>query len=166
MSRRRLPRQPAATQTMPKFATPRSLAEGSVGRALGLLGWTRALALRQRVLDLFAQLPNPDPRALHALGEAIGGSDPKTLEAFMDLVNGWLSARLNEGVQGKAQTMRVAETWEKVNRAARDVEIYNLERKPLVFCGLRGAGGRRAQLSKSGWAQWASRGFAWAARCD
>jgi DNA polymerase-3 subunit delta' len=28
---------------------------------------------------------------------------------------------------------RLAETWEKVNRAAREVEIYNLERKPLVF---------------------------------
>lgn len=108
------------------------LAEGSVGRAVGFLDGA-ALALRQRVFDLFAQLPDPDPRALHALGETIGGTDPKTLEAFMDLVNGWLSARLNEGVQGKAQTMRVAETWEKVNRVAREVEIYNLERKPLVF---------------------------------
>ena len=28
---------------------------------------------------------------------------------------------------------RVAETWERVNRAAREAEIYNLERKPLVF---------------------------------
>ena len=28
---------------------------------------------------------------------------------------------------------RVAEVWEKVNRAARDVETYNLERKPFVF---------------------------------
>ena len=28
---------------------------------------------------------------------------------------------------------RTAEVWEKVNRAARDVETYNLERKPLVF---------------------------------
>jgi DNA polymerase-3 subunit delta' len=27
----------------------------------------------------------------------------------------------------------VAQTWEKVNRAAREVETYNLERKPLVF---------------------------------
>jgi len=108
------------------------LAEGSVWRALGLLDGP-ALALRQRVLDLFAQLPDPDPRALHALGESIGGTDPKTLEAFMDLVNGWLSSRLNEGPQGKAQAMRVAETWEKVNRAAREAEIYNLERKPLVF---------------------------------
>jgi DNA polymerase-3 subunit delta' len=107
-------------------------AEGSVGRALTLLDGA-ALALRERTLQLFTQLPDPDPRALHALGEAIGGTDPKTLEAFMDLVNGWLSARLRDSSQGKAQMARLAETWEKVNRAAREVEIYNLERKPLVF---------------------------------
>jgi DNA polymerase-3 subunit delta' len=29
--------------------------------------------------------------------------------------------------------MHLAETWEKVNRAAREAEAYNLERKPLVF---------------------------------
>jgi DNA polymerase-3 subunit delta' len=107
-------------------------AEGSVGRAFGLLDGP-ALALRQRVLDLFAQLPDPDPRALHALGEAIGGSDPRTLDTFMDMVNGWLSVKLGESAQAKPQMARVADTWEKVNRAARDVETYNLERKPLVF---------------------------------
>jgi len=107
-------------------------ADGSVARALRLLDGP-ALALRQRVLDLFAQLPNPDPRALHALGDALGGSEPATLAAFMDMVNGWLSARLGNGAQGKPQMARVAETWEKVNRAAREVETYNLERKPLVF---------------------------------
>jgi DNA polymerase III subunit delta' len=125
----------AATGRDPSEADVRRAAEaseGSVGRALGLLD-ASALALRQRVLELFAQLPNPDPRALHALGEAIGGSDPKTLEAFMDLVNGWLSAQLVETSRGRAQMARVAETWEKVNRAAREAEIYNLERKPLVF---------------------------------
>ena len=37
-------------------------AEGSVARAIGLLDGS-ALALRQRVLELFAQLPDPDPRA-------------------------------------------------------------------------------------------------------
>ena len=116
----------------PEFRQAAEAAEGSVGRALGLLDGP-AIALRQRVLDLFAQLPEPDPRALHALGEAIAGTDPRTLEAFMDMVNGWLSARLGEGAQQKAQMARVAETWEKVNRAARDVEAYNLERKPLVF---------------------------------
>jgi len=106
--------------------------EGSVGRALALLDGP-ALALRQRILDLFAQLPNPDPRALHALGEAISGADPKTLETFMDLVNGWLSRRLTEGSQGPAHLARVAEAWEKINNVARDAEAYNLERKLLVF---------------------------------
>ena len=106
--------------------------EGSVGRALSLLDGP-ALALRQRMLELFDQLPNADPRALHALGEAIGGTDPRTLQAFMDLVNGWLAARLEAGAQGNAQMARVAEIWDKVNLAAREVETYNLERKPLVF---------------------------------
>jgi DNA polymerase III subunit delta' len=116
----------------PELREAAEVSEGSVARALGMLEGP-ALALRKRVLELFAQLPDPDPRALHALGDALGGSDPKTLEAFMDLVNGWLSARLGDGVQPTPQMVRVAETWEKVNRAARDVEIYNLERKPLVF---------------------------------
>lgn len=116
----------------PEVRQAADMAEGSVGRALGLLDGA-ALALRQRMLELFAQLPDPDPRALHALGEAIGGTDPRTLEAFMDMVNGWLSAQLMRRTQPAAQLARVAETWEKVNRAAREVETYNLERKPLVF---------------------------------
>jgi len=105
-------------------------AEGSAGRAFALL---EGQALRQRVLNLLAQLPDVDARALHALGDAMGGTDPKALEAFMDLINGWLSARLGDAGQEKVRMARVAETWEKVNRAARDAETYNLERKPLVF---------------------------------
>ena len=85
------------------------------------------------MLELFAQLPNPDPRALHALGDALGGSEPQTLASFMDLVNGWLSARLDGGASQIPRMARVAQVWEKVNRAAREVETYNLERKPLVF---------------------------------
>jgi DNA polymerase III subunit delta' len=107
-------------------------AGGSVGRALRFLDGP-ALALRQRMLDLFAQLPDPDPRALHALGDAIGGSEPQTLHAFMDMVNGWLSSRLGGDATQASHMARVALTWDKVNRAARDVETYNLERKPLVF---------------------------------
>jgi DNA polymerase-3 subunit delta' len=107
-------------------------ADGSVARALALLDGA-ALALRQRVLELIDQLPNPDPRALHALGDALGGSDPAPLETFMDMVNRWLSEQLNRDDTRLTRMERVAETWDKINRAARDVEIYNLERKPLVF---------------------------------
>jgi DNA polymerase-3 subunit delta' len=106
--------------------------DGSVGRALRMLDGP-ALILRQRVRDLFAQLPNPDPRALHALGDALSGSEPQTLSTFMDMVNGWLSDRLDADVYDIAQMAMTAQAWEKVNRAAREVESYNLERKPLVF---------------------------------
>ena len=109
-----------------------SAADGSVARALSLLN-SPVLALRQRVLDLFAQLPEPDPRALHALGDALGGNEPQTLAAFMELVNDWLSARLSIGTPAMPEMARTAEIWEKVNSAARDVGTYNLERKPLVF---------------------------------
>jgi DNA polymerase-3 subunit delta' len=108
------------------------VADGSAGRALSLLD-EKARALRRRVLDLIAQLPEPDPRALHTLGDALGGTDPRDLETFIDLVNGWLSERLTGGKGPLVRMARVAETWEKVNRAAREAETYNLERKPLVF---------------------------------
>jgi DNA polymerase-3 subunit delta' len=116
----------------PELSEAAAAADGSVARALALLD-RAALALRQRVLDLIGQLPDPDPRALHALGDAIGGTDPETLEAFMDLVNGWLSEQLRGTAYALPRMARLAETWDKVNRAARDVETYNLERKPLVF---------------------------------
>lgn len=107
-------------------------ADGSVARAMALLD-DKALALRQRVLDLFAQLPDPDPRALHALGDSLGGSEPATLAAFVDMVNAWLNARLHGGRQETPRLARLAEVSSRINRAARDVDTYNLERKPLVF---------------------------------
>ncbi len=107
-------------------------AEGSVARAINLLD-EDALALRQRVLELFGQLPDPDARALHALGDALGGNDPQSLATFMDLVNGWFSRQLDRDTPKLSQLARTAEVWEKVNTAARDVDTYNLERKPFVF---------------------------------
>lgn len=107
-------------------------AEGSVARALALLGG-ETLALRKQVLDLLAALPRVDAGALHALGEALSGTEPQTLAVFMDTVNGWLAARLEGGKPELAGLARVAETWAKVNGAAREVDIYNLDRKPLVF---------------------------------
>jgi DNA polymerase-3 subunit delta' len=107
-------------------------ASGSVGRALALLEGP-ALALRERVLALLDQLPNADPNALHALGEALGGSDSAPLAAFVDTVNGWLSARLASGEGDKRALVRTAEAFSAINAAARDADTYNLERKPLVF---------------------------------
>ena len=101
-------------------------------RALDLLD-RDALDLRNRVATLLERLPDIDPRALHALGERLSGTDPVTLAAFLDAVNGWLSARLAASPHDRARLDRVAQAWERVNTAAREVDEYNLERKPLVF---------------------------------
>ncbi len=118
----------------PALIAASEIAEGSVGRALGLLDG-EALKLHQRTADLLKTLPHVDPRQLHALGDALGGSDRTTLAAFLDSVDRWMSDRLRIGPPevNLAQLARLAEVWEKINRAARDVESFNLDRKPLVF---------------------------------
>ncbi len=107
------------------------LAEGSVGRALAMIDGP-ALALRQRVSQMLDRLPETDPLALHALGDAMAGVDPQPLATFVDTVNAWLSAQLNVQ-QDTGRMARVAEAWDKVNLAAREAQEFNLERKPLVF---------------------------------
>lgn len=118
----------------PKLAEAAAASEGSVARALMLLGGD-ALTLQQKTTALLDSLPNPDPRALHALGEAIGGTDRATLQAFVDGVDRWMAARLRTADPNAElpRLARLAEVWEKIGRAARDTEAYNLERKPLVF---------------------------------
>jgi len=120
----------------PALAEAAEAAEGSVARALTLLGGD-ALKLHQRTAALLATLPRVDPRELHALGDALGGSDRVALAAFIDSIDRWVGERLrSDDANANAnlpRLARLAEVWEKINRAARDTESYNLERKPLVF---------------------------------
>src|SRR6202163_342132 len=120
----------------PALVEAAEAAEGSVARALTLLGGD-ALKLHQRTAALLAILPRLDPRELHALGDALGGSDRVALAAFVDSVDRWVSERLrSDDANANAnlpRLARLAEVWEKINRAARDTAEYNLERKPLVF---------------------------------
>ena len=109
-------------------------AEGSVGRATMLIAGD-ALGLQQRTAALLATLPHVDPRALHALGDALGSNDRTAIAAFVETIERWMSERLRvpDPNANLARLARLAEVWEKINRAARDTESYNLERKPLVF---------------------------------
>lgn len=110
--------------------------EGSVSRALNLLGGG-ALKLHQRTASLLNTLPHVDPRELHALGDALGTSDRVALGAFVDSVDRWIGERMRaDDANANAnlpRLARLAEVWEKINRAARETKSYNLERKPLVF---------------------------------
>lgn len=114
------------------IAAAAAAADGSVGRALQLLGGA-ALKVRERVSELLAALPSVDPMALHALGDALGRADPQTFTTFVDTVRDWLSTRLARGAGEPARLAQVAQVWEKLNRAAREVEVFNLDRKPMVF---------------------------------
>ena len=90
------------------------------------------LALRQKVTELLTALPATDPQALHALGDQLD-RDRGLLEVFVGAVRDWLSARLDTEANNPGRLARTADLWDRLNRSARDVEIYNLERKPLVF---------------------------------
>src|SRR5579863_7249934 len=107
-------------------------ADGSVARALAFLD-EDALALRQQALEALEALPTLDANALHALGDAIAGTDPQRLAAFIDTINAWLAQRLDRNADEIERLARLAEAWERINAAARDAAEYNLERKPLVF---------------------------------
>ncbi len=145
---RKLPLRPLATDDVlraasnaagiapddPALAEAVEASEGSVSRALTLLGGD-ALKLQQRTAALLATLPQVDPRELHALGDALGTSDRVALAAFVDGIDRWMAERLRAGDANAnlPRLARLAEVWEKIVRAARDTESYNLDRKPLVF---------------------------------
>jgi DNA polymerase III subunit delta' len=117
----------------PHIVAAAAAADGSVARAMALLDQD-ALQLRQQALDLLEGLPALDANALHALGDALAGTDPQPLAAFVDTVNGWLSRRLDlDAAGGLGRLARLAEVSERINAAAGDAAEYNLERKPFVF---------------------------------
>ncbi len=118
----------------PALIEAAELSEGSVSRALALLGGD-ALKLQQRTTALLDTLPRVDPRQLHALSDAMGLSDRASLAAFVDSIDRWVGAQLRgaDANANLARLARLAEVWDKISRAARDTESYNLERKPLVF---------------------------------
>jgi DNA polymerase-3 subunit delta' len=146
---RKLPMRPLATDDViraaaqsisrpaddPALAEAAAASEGSVAHALTLLGGD-ALKLQQRTAAMLATLPKVDPRELHALGDSIPLSDRVALATFIDSVERWISERLRTDGRSNAnlpRLARLAEVWEKIARAARDTQDYNLERKPLVF---------------------------------
>jgi DNA polymerase III subunit delta' len=106
-------------------------ARGSVARAITLAGGPM-LALREKVAGLLSALPSTDPHALHAIGDQLD-RDRGLLEVFVSAVSDWLSGRLDTEAGNLTRLARTADLWERLNRSARDVEIYNLERKPFVF---------------------------------
>ena len=103
---------------------------GSVRHAIALL-LGEGLEVRNLTEDLLAKLPAVDGEALHKLGDKLYGGD--ALYVFADVVEDWLAQAATQTGAAPARLARFAETWENVRRAAAETDVYNLDRKPLVF---------------------------------
>jgi DNA polymerase III subunit delta' len=115
----------------PEIRQAAAAADGSVAKALSFLSGP-GLALREQVQKLLATLPAPNPKSLHALGDALWNDD-EAFDAFVDTVREWLEARLRTQPPEPRRLARVAAAWEKISRSVSDVDEFNLDRKPLVF---------------------------------
>jgi DNA polymerase-3 subunit delta' len=107
-------------------------AEGSVARALMLLEG-EALGVHKRIAGLLEALPQTNMRELHALGDQVGGTDRASFTVLVDAIDRWLSQRLRAEPVDLPRLAKVSEVWEKLSRAARETESFNLDRKPFVF---------------------------------
>ncbi|MTW16325.1 DNA polymerase III subunit delta' [Rhodoplanes serenus] len=107
-------------------------ADGCVARAIALSGGP-ALALRERVAALLDQLPDLDPRGLHALGDALERADRDVVEAFVETVRDWLGRELHRPPQDLRRLAPLADAWQRLDTAARDALTLNLDRRALVF---------------------------------
>jgi DNA polymerase-3 subunit delta' len=113
-----------------QFSSAAEASQGSVGRALSLmLGGEDGLEILEMTRNVLARLPNIESASIAALGDKLRGDN---LGVFAEAVEDWL-AEAATGDGDPARLARFAEAWEKVRRATATAEIYNLDRKPLVF---------------------------------
>ena len=111
-----------------------SLGEGSVRRAIQMLD-EDATALIGEVSALLEALPGVDLKRVLALAESLarrGAEDAFGLA--LDTVARWAGEQLQmKATAGPARLAPLVEVCEKVARAATEVDIYNLDRRPLVL---------------------------------
>jgi DNA polymerase-3 subunit delta' len=103
---------------------------GSVRHALELL-LGESLEVRNLTTDLLARLPALDGEGLHALGDRLRRNEELTI--FAETVGDWVAAAATDTAQPTARLARLATAWENIRRATVEAEVFNLDRKPLVF---------------------------------
>lgn len=124
------------------------LADGSVGRALVLLGGG-GLALQSRIDQILAGLPKLDLRAVHALSDELQPlAQDRKFQLFMDLLQTTLgrlisAAAMDQGAErdrelarrliGPERLATFAELWETLAREKAEAVTLNLDRKSLIL---------------------------------
>ena len=109
-------------------------AEGSLRRLLELLDPKR-LALLDELSRLLAGLPALPMSRVLAFAEKLGGRGGEAeFELVLDAVQHWASERIRRDAEHGARRLApLAELCDKVADAARSVDTYNLDRRPLIL---------------------------------
>lgn len=117
-----------ASLGQPADPTPAMLASGGARAAL------RMADPGERALRAEAELAfSAGGKAVRSLAEGLAGrANGERFEVFLDVVE----ERLRNGLDGAAQPAALAaraELWEKLRRSAREIETFNLDRRPFVL---------------------------------
>ncbi len=120
-------------------------ADGSLHNALKLLD-EDTIAFRRKIHAVLDALPHAGSQAIQELANAVDGrSGADRMEVLKHALEDFLSARLHRLAGQTLNSQRLAplaEVWEKLQTSAREVEVFNLDRRPLVimlFASLAGA---------------------------
>jgi DNA polymerase III subunit delta' len=110
------------------------LGEGSIRRTLEMLDEDKVAFVASINATLDA-LPRTEPSKILALAESLSRRDAdETFDLALDTVDRWLSRHLDRNAAlGAARLAPLVEVCEKIARQAREVDIYNLDRRPLVL---------------------------------
>jgi DNA polymerase-3 subunit delta' len=110
------------------------LGEGSVRRALAMLDPDKIAVVAEVTRSLDA-LPRVEPKRILALAESLQRREAdENYELVLDTVERWLGRLLHERAElGPARLAPLVEVCDKVARSAREIDAYNLDRRPLVL---------------------------------
>lgn len=108
--------------------------EGSVRRTLELLDADK-VAFIEQVTRLLEELPRVDTKQIYALAEALAKRDAEdSYELALETIQRWVSAKLHERAgAGAARLAPLVEVCEKIARTAREIDVFNLDRRPFIL---------------------------------
>lgn len=111
-----------------------ALGEGSVRRTLAMLDADKVSFVAGINATLDA-LPTVESKKIIALAESLGRRDAEDDYGLaLDTVERWLSHHLHRhAALGPARLAPLVEVCEKIARQAREIDVYNLDRRPLVL---------------------------------
>lgn len=107
---------------------------GSVRAALGLMD-SRTIELVQRIRGMLERLPVVEPSAIHALAESMTGREAEAdFDKLLATTHDWIAELIHKRAgEGAAHLARFVEVWENIAHAARETQVLNLDRRPLVL---------------------------------